>query len=70
MDWENLIKSVNGNVQLHPMYAPLKKISKQKLKLRNKLWITLGLQKLVFIKNHLLTKYKKIKVTLKTEYKQ
>ena len=51
------------------MYAPLKKISKQKLKLRNKLWITLGLQKSVFIKNHLLTKYKKIKVTLKTEYK-
>ena len=27
------------------------------LKFRNKPWITLGLQKSIFIKNHLLTKY-------------
>ena len=52
------------------MYAPLKKIFKQKLKFRNKPWIALGL-----IKSHLLTKYMKLKeVTLKTEaqikYKQ
>ena len=57
------------------MHAPLKKISKQKLKFRNKLWITLGLQNSVSIKNHLLTKYIKQKdVTLKNEaqilYKQ
>ena len=57
------------------MYTPLRKISKQKLKFRNKLWITLGLQKSVSTKNHLLTKYIKLKdVTLKTEaqikYKQ
>ena len=53
------------------MYAPLKKIFKQKLKL----WITLGLQKSISIKKHLLTKYIKLKyVTLKNEaqikYKQ
>ena len=57
------------------MCAPLKKISKQTLKFRNKPWITLGLQKSVSIKNHLLTKYIKLKdVTLKNEaqikYKQ
>ena len=50
------------------LYVPLKKISKQKLKFRYKPWITLGLQKLVSIKNHLLTKYIKLKdVTLKNE---
>ena len=57
------------------MYAPFKKISKQKLKFRNKSWITLGLEKYISIKNHLLTKYIKLKdVTLKNEaqvkYKQ
>ena len=69
VDWENLLKSVNGNVDQYfisfltkfnsilNMYATLKKLSKQKLKFRNKPWITLGLQKLISIKNHLLTKY-------------
>ena len=57
------------------MYAPLQKISKQKSKFGNKAWITLGLQKSISIKNHLLTKYIKLKdVTLKKEvqikYKQ
>ena len=87
VDWENLIKSNSGNVDqsfvsflakfnsILDLYAPLKKISKQKLKFRNKPWITLGLQKSVSIKNHLLTKYVKLKdVTLKNEaqieYKQ
>ena len=87
VDWENLIKSVNGNVDqsfvsfqtkfnlILDMYAALKKISKPKLEFRNKLWIPLGLQKAASIKNHLLTKYMKVKnVTLKTEaqvkYKQ
>ena len=50
-------------------------ISKQKLKFRTKPWITLGLQKPISIKNHLLTKYIKLKdITLKNEaqikYKQ
>ena len=57
VDWENLTKSNNGNVDqsfvsfltklnlILDLHAPLKKISKQKLKFRNKNWITLGLQK-------------------------
>ena len=57
------------------MYAPRRKDSKQKLKFRNKPWITLGIQKSVSIKNHLPIKYIKLKdVALKTEaqikYKQ
>ena len=67
-----LLATFNSILDLH---APLKKISKQKLKFRNKPWITLGLQKSISIKNHLLTKYIKLKdVTLKNEaqikYKQ
>ena len=47
----------------------------KKLKFRNEPWIPLGLQKSISIKNHLLTKYIKLKdVTLKNEaqikYKQ
>ena len=73
VDWENLIKSYCGNVDqsfvsflamfnsILDLYASLKKISKQKLKFRNKPWITLGLQKSIFIKNQLLTKYIKLK---------
>ena len=83
--WENLTKSNSGNLDQSfasfpaksnsILYVPLKKISKQKLKYRNKPWITLGLQKSISIKNHLLTKYIKLKyVTLKNEaqikYKQ
>ena len=50
------------------MYAPLKKIFKQKLNFRNKPWITLVLQKSISIKNHLLIKYIKLKdATLKTD---
>ena len=57
------------------MYAPVKKISKQKLNFRYKAWRILGLQKSISIKNHLLTKCIKFKdVNLKTEaqikYKQ
>ena len=51
------------------------KIFKQKSKFGNKPWITLGLQKSISIKNHLLTKSIKLKdATLKNEaqikYKQ
>ena len=87
VDWENLIKSNCGNVNqsfvsflakfnsVLDLYAPLKKISKQKLKFRNKLWRSLGLQQSISIKNHPLTKYIKLKdVPLKNEaqikYKQ
>ena len=50
------------------MYAPFKKIFKQKLNFRNKPWITLVLQKSISIKNHLLIKYIKLKdATLKAD---
>ena len=87
VDWENLIKSNSGDVDqsfvsflakyksILNLYATLKKSSKQKTKFRNKSWLTRGLQKSISIKNHLLTKYIKLKdVTLKNEaqikYKQ
>ena len=49
------------------MYGPLKTISKQKLEFRNKPWITLGEQKSISIKNHLPTKYIKLKNFTLTE---
>ena len=80
VDWENLIISNNENVDqsflsfltkfssILDLCAPLKNISKQKLKFRNNPWITLGLQKSISIKNHLLAKYITLKdVTLKNE---
>ena len=87
VDWENLTKSNCENVDqsfasflakfnsILDFYDPLKKISKQKLKFRNKPCIIRGLQKSISIKNHLLTKSIKLKdVTLKNEaqikYKQ
>ena len=87
VDWKNLIKSSNGNVNqsfisfltnfvsIFVLYAPLKKISKQILIFKNKPWTTLGLQKSISIKIHLLTKYVKLKdITLKNKaqikYKQ
>ena len=79
-DWENLIELNCGNVDqsfasflfkfnsILDLYAPLKNISKQKLKFINKALVTLGLQKAISIKNHLLTKYIKLKdVTFKNE---
>ena len=56
-------------------YVLLKKISERKLKFRNRQWVTLGLKKSISIKNHLLTKYIKLKeATLKNgariKYKQ
>ena len=50
------------------MLLSLKKISKQKLKFGNKPCITLGLQKSISIKNHVLIKYIELKdIALKTE---
>ena len=36
-------------------YAPLKRVKKYKLKFKSKPWITLGLQKLISVKNKLYT---------------
>ena len=38
-------------------YAPPKRISKYKLKIKSKPWITLGLQKLISVKNKLLKNF-------------
>ena len=38
-------------------YTPLKRINKYKLKSKAKLWITLGLQKSISVKNKLLTNF-------------
>ena len=42
-------------------YAPLKKLSKNELKLKDKPWITPGLQKSISIKNQFLSKFIKSK---------
>lgn len=73
LDWENLTKLDNGNVDqvfvsfltkshyILDIYAPLKRLSKQKLKFRNKPWEIFGIKKSIFIKNKLLSKYIKSK---------
>ena len=38
-------------------YAPLKKINKYKLEFKSEPWITLGLQKSIYVKNKLLTNF-------------
>ena len=42
-------------------FAPLRKISKNKIKFKDKPWTTPGLQKSIFIKNQFLSKYIKLK---------
>ena len=68
IDWNDTLKINEENVDystevflnkisnLLDCYAPLKKISRYKLKFRTKTWITPGLQKSISIKNKLLTK--------------
>ena len=38
-------------------YAPLKRINKYKLKFKSKPWITLGLQKSIYVKNELFVNF-------------
>ena len=38
-------------------YAPLKRTNKYKLKFKSKPWITLGFQKIIFVKNKLLANF-------------
>ena len=42
-------------------YAPLKKLSKNKLKFKDEPWITPGLQKSISVKNQYLSKFIKLK---------
>ena len=69
VDWEDLLKIDGLNVDnstkiyldkinmLLDTYAPLKKITKYKLKFKSKPWITLGLQKSISVTNKLLNKF-------------
>ena len=51
-------------------YAPLKRIDKYKMKFKSKPWITLGLQKQIFVKNILLKNFKKYGNLLSTLMKK
>ena len=72
-DWDSILNLNNNNVNLSfdnflkhmndllDKHAPFKKISKYKLKLKTKPWITTGLEKSIFIKNTLFKKFIKLK---------
>ena len=81
VDWKDLLKVDELNAEnstkiildkiniLVDTYAPLKRINKYKLKFKPKPWITLGLQKLISVKNKLLTNFiNKKDPILKEEY--
>ena len=52
--FNNFFKRINAVLDSR---APLRKVTKTKLRFRSKLWITLGLQKSIFIKNNLFAKF-------------
>ena len=66
VEWEDLLKIDELNADkstkkfldkinmLLDTYAPLKRVKKYKLKFKSKPWITIGLQKSIFVKNKLL----------------
>ena len=63
IDWEDLLKigelNIDNSTQMYlekinillNAYAPLKRIDKYKLRFKFKLWITLGLQESISVKN-------------------
>ena len=73
VEWDNVLISPKTNIEksyktflekfesLLDTYAPLKKNSKNKLKFKDKPWITPGLQKSISIKNQFLSKFIKLK---------
>ena len=50
----NFLKRINAILDNH---APLRKVTKEKLRFRSKPWLTLGLQKSISIKNILFAKF-------------
>ena len=81
VDWENLLKidelNADNSTEIYldkinmllDTYAPLKRINKYKLKFKSKPWITLGLQKSIFVKNKFLTNFiNKKELILKEEF--
>ena len=73
VEWNKVLISPNTNTEksyktflekfesLLDTCAPLKKLSKNKLKFKDKSWITPGLQKSISIKNQFLSKFIKLK---------
>ena len=73
VEWDNVLISPNTNTEksfktflekfesLLDTYAPLKKLSKNKLKFKDKPWITPGLQKSITTENQSLSKFIKLK---------
>ena len=69
INWRDLLKidelNVDNSIQMYlekinillDTYPPLKRIDKNKLRFKSKLWITLGLQKSKSAKNKLLNKF-------------
>ena len=55
---DNFLKNINELLDKH---APYKKLTKYKLKLKTKPWISLGLQKSISIKNSMFRKYIRLK---------
>ena len=68
INWPNILKLDEKNINsaannsldtinsVLNKYAPIKKVNKYKLRIRNKPWITSGIQKAAYIKNKLLKK--------------
>ena len=54
LSFNNFFKRINAILDNH---APLRKVTKKKLRFRSKPWITLGLQKSISIKNSLFAKF-------------
>ena len=57
LSFNNFLKRINAILDNH---APLRKVTKKKLRFRSKPWITLGLQKSISIKNSLFAKFIKL----------
>lgn len=75
VDWDNLLLLSNTNTSyktfiekfqsLLDISVPLKKISKNKLKLKDQSWITFGLQKSISIKSQYMSKFFRLQDPLK-----
>ena len=64
--FENFLNVINSLLDEH---APMKKVSKHRLKFRNKPWITKGIQKSIALKNVYFTKYiRNTNIHIKTFY--
>ena len=75
VDWDNLLLSSNTDTSyktfiekfqsLLDISVPLKKVSKNKLKFKDKSWITFGLQKSISVKSQYMSKFFRLQDPLK-----